>query len=180
VQQYSNLGLIRVWYARSFIVCDCTFRFLLIKHNDLFALAAVCWMWVFLLSVYSYPFTGWSLAVEIVTPRSNIKSWLHLNIYPIKFDLFRCSAKHILLVNLSISVYNSFRKWNLVQSTINCRRLSSPSNSSNTRGFNNFNSNRYLSFLMNFDRVSFSMMHFNLIRSVLYLPVLWSKEGTWR
>ena len=44
VQQYSNLGLIRVWYARSFIVCDCTFRFLLIKHNDLFALAAVCWM----------------------------------------------------------------------------------------------------------------------------------------
>ena len=44
VQQYSNLGLIRVWYARSFIVCDCTFRFLLIKHNDLFALAAVCWI----------------------------------------------------------------------------------------------------------------------------------------
>ena len=31
-----------------FIVCDCTFRFLLIKHNiyDLFALTAVCWMWV--------------------------------------------------------------------------------------------------------------------------------------
>jgi hypothetical protein len=39
VQQFSNLGLIRVCYARSFIVCDCTFRFLLIKHNDLFALA---------------------------------------------------------------------------------------------------------------------------------------------
>jgi hypothetical protein len=33
VQQYSNLGLIRVWYARSFIVCDCTFRFLLISNN---------------------------------------------------------------------------------------------------------------------------------------------------
>jgi hypothetical protein len=32
-QQYSNLGLIRVWYARSFIVCDCTFRFLLISNN---------------------------------------------------------------------------------------------------------------------------------------------------
>ena len=48
-----------------------------------------------------------------------------------------------------------------MQSTINCRRLSSPSNSSDTRGFNNFNSNRSLSFLMNFDRVSFSMMHFN-------------------
>jgi hypothetical protein len=85
---------------------------------------------------------------------------VHYNIYPIKFDLFRCSAKHILLVNLSISVYKSFRKWNLVQSTINCRRLSSHSNSSNTRGFTNFDSNKSFNFLMNFDRVPFSMMHF--------------------
>jgi hypothetical protein len=48
-----------------------------------------------------------------------------------------------------------------VQSTINCRILSSHSNSSNTRGFTNFNSNKSFNFLMNFDRVPFSMMHFN-------------------
>jgi hypothetical protein len=93
---------------------------------------------------------------------ADIKSMtVHQHIYPIKFDLFRWSAKHILLVNLSISVYKSFRKWNLVQSTINCRRLTSHSNSSNTRGFTNFNSSKSFNFLMNFDRVPFSMMHFN-------------------
>ena len=92
---------------------------------------------------------------------TDIKSMtVHQHIYPIKFDLFRCSAKHILLVNLSISVYKSFRKWNLVQSTINCRRLSSHSHSF-TRGFTNFNSSKSFNFLMNFDRVPFSMMHFN-------------------
>jgi hypothetical protein len=70
VQQYSNLGLIRVWYARSFIVCDCTFRFLLIKHNDLFALAAVCWMWVFHFR-----------SLEIVTP-IYFACWTDSNIWP--------------------------------------------------------------------------------------------------
>jgi hypothetical protein len=70
VQQYSNLGLITVWYARSFIVCDCTFRFLLIKHNDLFTLVAVCWMWVFHFR-----------SVEIVTPRY-FACWTDSNIWP--------------------------------------------------------------------------------------------------
>jgi hypothetical protein len=47
-----------------------TFRFLLIKHNDLFALVAVCWMWVFHFR-----------SVEIVTPRY-FACWTDSNIWP--------------------------------------------------------------------------------------------------
>jgi hypothetical protein len=71
VQQYTNLGLIRVWYARSFIVCDCTFRFLLKKHNDLFALAAVCWMWV--LTVIILKFLGVPVPHVLVSVNRKVK-----------------------------------------------------------------------------------------------------------
>ena len=70
-----------------FIVCDCTLsslRFILIKHNDLFALAAFCWMWVFHFQSANLATRPTPMACEIWHMRSPTGFWQFFRLWNCK------------------------------------------------------------------------------------------------